>query len=141
MFEDMIGGARTYILSIGVAVVFSLVLVAGTTMAMSLRERTTEIAVLKAIGFSQARVLGLVLGEACLIGLLGGLLGIGLGCLFLQGLNGAMPQIFPMSVWDMAGLWLLWLLAVAAGVGLASGLIPAVRAAQLSVVQGLRQVV
>jgi putative ABC transport system permease protein len=141
MFEDMIGGARTYILSIGVAVVFSLVLVAGTTMAMSLRERTTEIAVLKAIGFSQARVLGLVLGEACLIGLLGGLLGIGLGCLFLQGLNGAMPQIFPMSVWDMAGPWLVWLLAVAAGVGLASGLIPAVRAAQLSVVQGLRQVV
>jgi putative ABC transport system permease protein len=141
MFEDMIGGARTYILSIGVAVVFSLVLVAGTTMAMSLRERTTEIAVLKAIGFSQARVLGLVLGEACLIGLLGGLLGIGLGCLFLQGLNGAMPQIFPMSVWDMAGPWLVWLLAVAGGVGLASGLIPAVRAAQLSVVQGLRQVV
>ena len=141
MFEDMVGGVQTYILSIGVAVVFSLVLVAGTTMAMSLRERTTEIAVLKAIGFSRARVLGLVLGEACLIGLLGGLLGIGIGCSFLQMLNGAMPQMFPMAVWEMAGPWLVWLLAVAAGVGLASGLVPAVRAAQLSVVQGLRQVV
>jgi putative ABC transport system permease protein len=141
MFEDMIGGARMYILSIGVAVVFSLVLVAGTAMAMSMRERTTEIAVLKAIGFSRARVLGLVLGEACLIGLLGGLLGIGIGCLFLQTLNGAMPQMFPMAVWDMAGLWLVWLVVIAGGVGLVSGLIPAVRAAQLSVVQGLRQVV
>jgi putative ABC transport system permease protein len=141
MFEDMIGGARMYILSIGVAVVFSLVLVAGTTMAMSMRERTTEIAVLKAIGFSQARVLGLVLGEACLIGLLGGLFGVGIGCLFLQALNGAMPQMFPMSVRDMAGLWLVWLLVVSGGVGLLSGLIPAVQAAQLSVVQGLRQVV
>ena len=141
MFEDMIGGARTYILAIGVVVVFSLVLVAGTTMAMSLRERTTEIAVLKAIGFSRGRVLGLVLGEACLIGLLGGLLGVGIGCLFLQVLNGAMPQAFPMAIWEFAGLWLVWLLAVAAGVGLVSGLIPAVRAAQLSVIQGLRQVV
>jgi putative ABC transport system permease protein len=141
MFEDMIGGARTYILAIGATVVFSLVLVAGTTMAMSMRERTTEIAVLKAIGFSRARVLGLVLGEACLIGLLGGLLGIGIGCLFLQTLNGAMPQMFPMAVWDMAGLWLVWLVVIAGGVGLVSGLIPAVRAAQLSVVQGLRQVV
>jgi putative ABC transport system permease protein len=141
MFEDMIGGARFYILGIGVAVVFSLVLVAGTTMAMSMRERTTEIAVLKAIGFSRARVLGLVLGEACLIGLFGGLLGVGIGCLFLQLLNRAMPQIFPFAVWEMAGLWLVWLLAVAGGVGLVSGIVPAVLAAQKSVVQGLRQVV
>ncbi len=141
MFEDMIGGARTYILSIGVAVVFSLVLVGGTAMAMSMRERTTEIAVLKAIGFSRARVLGMVLGEACLIGLLGGLLGVGIGCLFLQGLNGAMPQMFPFKVWEMAGLWLIWLLCISGGIGLASGLVPAVRAAQISVVQGLRQVV
>jgi putative ABC transport system permease protein len=141
MFTDMIGGVRTYILIIGVAVVFSLVLVAGTTMAMSMRERTTEIAVLKAIGFTRARVLWMVLGEACLIGLLGGVLGIALGCLFLQALNGAMPQMFPMAVWDMAGLWLAWLLVLAAGIGLASGLVPAVLSAQRSVVQGLRQVV
>lgn len=141
MFEDMIGGARTYILLIGVAVGFSLVLVGGTAMAMAMRERTTEIAVLKAIGFSRARVLGLVLGEACLIGLLGGLLGVGMGCLFLQVLNGAMPQMFPFAVWEMAGLWLVWLLCASGGVGLASGFIPAVRAAQISVVQGLRQIV
>jgi ABC-type antimicrobial peptide transport system permease subunit len=66
---------------------------------------------------------------------------MGVGCLFLQGLNQAMPQVFPFKVWEMAGLWLVWLLAIAGGVGLASGLVPAVRAAQLSVVQGLRQVV
>jgi hypothetical protein len=52
-----------------------------------------------------------------------------------------MPQLFPIAVWEMAGVWMVWLLAIAAAAGVASGLIPAVRAAQVSVVQGLRQVV
>jgi putative ABC transport system permease protein len=141
MFTDMLGNVRFYILVIGLAVVFSLILVAATAMAMSMRERTTEIAVLKAIGFTRARVLWLVLGESCLISLLGGVLGVAIGCLFLQVLNGASPQMFPFAVNEMVGMWLIWLLAVAAAIGLASGIVPAVRAAQLSVVQGLRQVV
>ena len=141
MFTDMLGGVRTYILSIGAAVVFSLLLVAANAMAMSIRERTTEIAVLKAIGFSRARVLALVLGESFLVGLLGGILGVGIGCVFLQILNGASPQLFPFAIHEMAGAWLGWLVAIAAAIGLGSGIVPAVRAAQLSVVNGLRQVV
>ena len=141
MFTDMLGGVRTYILSIGAAVVFSLLLVAANAMAMSIRERTTEIAVLKAIGFSRARVLAMVLGESCLIGLLGGFLGVGMGCAFLQVLNGTSPQLFPFAIHEMAGPWLAWLIAIAMAIGLGSGIIPAVRAAQLSVVNGLRQVV
>lgn len=141
MFTDMLGNVRTYILLIGLAVVVSLLFVAASAMAMSMRERTTEIAVLKAIGFSRARVLGMVLGESCLIGILGGILGVAIGCVFLQILNGASPQLFPFAVHEMAGVWLAWLIAVAAGIGLASGIVPAVRAAQLSVVKGLRQVI
>ncbi len=141
MFTDMLGNIQAYIFFIGLAVVFSLSLVAANAMAMSMRERTTEIAVLKAIGFSRARVLGMVLGESCLIGLLGGLLGVGLGCLFLQALHGFSPQLFPFAVHEMAGLWLAWLFVLAAGIGLVSGIVPAVLAAQQSVVAGLRQVV
>jgi putative ABC transport system permease protein len=141
MFSDMLGNIQTYIRIIGLVVVFSLSLVAANGMAMSMRERTTEIAVLKAIGFSRARVLWTVLGEACWIALLGGVLGVGIGCLFLQGLHGINPQFFPFGIHEMAGLWLGYLFAAAAGIGLVSGIVPAVRAAQLSVVDGLRQVV
>jgi len=141
MFADMLGNIRAYIFNIGLAVVFSLSLVATNAMAMSMRERTTEVAVLKAIGFSKTRVLWLVLGESCWIAMLGGLLGIGLGCLFLEGLHAMNAQFFPFSVREMAGPWLLLLLATAAGIGIASGLVPAIRAAQLSVVDGLRRVI
>ncbi|MGE3315923.1 MAG: ABC transporter permease, partial [Planctomycetaceae bacterium] len=141
MFTDMLGNIQAYIRNIGLAVVFSLSLVAANAMAMSMRERTTEVAVLKAIGFSRARVLGMILGESCMITLFGGLIGIFLGCLFLQTLHGISSQFFPISVFDLIGPWLLILLAIAAGIGFASGIVPAVRAAQLSVVDGLRRVI
>lgn len=141
MFADMLGNIRTLILIIGLAVVFALCLVTATAMAMSMRERTTEIAVLKAIGFSKLRVLWMVLGESVWIAILGGVLGIGLGCLFLQGLHGVSNQFFPISIVELAGPWLLSLLAIAGGIGLVSGVVPAIRAAQLSVIDGLRRVV
>ncbi len=141
MFTDMLGNVQALIRNIGLAVVFSLSLVAGNAMAMSMRERTTEVAVLKAIGFSRGRVLRMILGESFLIALIGGLLGVGLGCLFLEGLHKVSSQLFPIGVVDMVGPWMAYLVAVAAGIGIVAGLVPAVRAAQLSVIDGLRQVV
>ena len=120
---------------------FSLSLVAANAMAMSMRERTTEIAVLKAIGFQRMRVLFMILVESCLISLLGGILGIALGCGLLHMLNGASPQFFPLALNELAGLWLFNGLLVAGAIGLVSGLVPALRAAQLSVIDGLRHVV
>jgi putative ABC transport system permease protein len=141
MFADMLGNLQTYILIIGLAVVFSLTLVAATAMAMSMRERTTEIAVLKAIGFSRARVLVSILGEAVAITVLGGIVGIVIGCFFLEGLHLINSQFFPFSVTEMLGPWIGYLILVSAAIGLASGLVPAIRAAQLSVIDGLRRVV
>lgn len=140
MFTDMLGNIQEYIRNIGLAVVFSLSLVAANSMAMSMRERTTEIAVLKAIGFRRGRVLLMILGESCLISLLGGLLGVALGCAFLELIHGVSVQFFPMGIADLAGPWLLVLLAIAAGIGLASGIVPGIRATQLSVIDGLRRV-
>ena len=141
MFTDMLGNIQAYIRIIGLAVVFSLSLVAANAMAMSMRERTTEIAVLKAIGFPRARVLRMVLGESCLISLLGGTLGVLLGCLFLELLHRISSQFFPIGMADLVGPWILVLFAVAAGIGLVSGIVPGIRAAQLSVIDGLRRVI
>ncbi|MGE3778148.1 MAG: ABC transporter permease, partial [Pirellulaceae bacterium] len=141
MFTDMLGNVQLYILIVGAAVVFSLTLVAANAMAMSIRERTTEIAVLKAIGFPRVRVLFLILGEACAITLLGGLFGIAMGCGCLQLLHGISSQFFPFGIHELLGLWLVYLMLAAAGVGVASGWIPALNAARLSVIDGLRRVV
>ncbi len=141
MFAEMFGDMRVFIQSVGLAVVFSLVCVAGNAMAMAMRERTTEVAVLKAIGFGRPLVLGLVLSEAVVVAGLGGLFGaIGSKLLF--------------DVWDIAPytagflpfFYVPWRtallgLALALGIGFFSGLIPAARAAQLSVIDGLRKVV
>jgi putative ABC transport system permease protein len=141
MFADMLGNIQDYIRNITLAVAFSLTLVAANAMAMSMRERTTEIAVLKAIGFSRRRVLGTVLGEACSITILGGMVGVAIGCGCLEALHGFSTQFFPLSIFELVGPWILYLIATSAAIGLASGLVPAVRAAQLSVIDGLRRVV
>ena len=141
MFADMLGNIQEYIRNIGLAVAFSLTLVAANAMAMSMRERTTEIAVLKAIGFSRRRVLATVLGEACSITIVGGVVGVLFGCLCLQSLHTLSSQFFPLPIYQMLGAWLLYLVAAAAAIGILSGLVPAVRAAQLSVIDGLRRVV
>ncbi len=141
MFTDMLGNIQTYIRVIGLAVVFALSLVAGNTMAMSMRERTTEIAVLKAIGFSRNRVLWMVLGESCAIALFGGVLGVMFGSGCLEMLHGISAQFFPFSVFEMAGSWLIIVFGTALLIGLVSGIVPAARASSLSVVDGLRKVV
>ena len=125
------------------AVVFALALVAATAMAMSMRERTTEVAVLKAIGFSKQRVLAMVLGESTLIAMIGGVLGIlgGIGALAMLASVPIAAAFFPIPIANLIGPWMAGLALVAAGIGFVSGLVPAVLASQLSVVDGLRRVV
>ncbi len=141
MFTDMLGNIQAYIRNIGLAVMFSLTLVAANAMAMSLRERTTEIAVLKAIGFPRGRVLGMILGESCFIAGVGGLVGLSVGSTLLQVMHMQMRQFIPLSIFDMAGPWMGLIIIIAAAIGLTSGIVPAIRAARLSVIDGLRRVV
>ncbi len=141
MFSEMLGDLRGMIRNIGMAVVFSLFCVAGNAMAMALRERTTEVAVLKAIGFGRPLVIFLVLVEAVLISGLGGVIGaLGSKLLFdvvdLSQYSGGFLPLFYVS-WSTALLGL----AVSLLIGFASGFIPAINAARLSVVDGLRKVV
>ncbi|MBI3464164.1 MAG: ABC transporter permease, partial [Planctomycetes bacterium] len=138
-FSKFVGNLQVYVRNIGLAVVFSLTLVAGNAMAMSMRERTTEIAVLKAIGFQRGLVLVLVLGESLVISLVGGVFGVGVGRGAWRLVYTLWPQYIPID--RVAPVVLVYGVAIAAVVGIASGLVPAVRAAQLSVIAGLRKVV
>jgi len=140
-FAEMFGDLKGMIRWIGIAVVFSLIFVAGNAMAMALRERTTEVAVLKAIGFSRRLVINLVLTEAVLVAAIGGLIGTLGSKAFFDAVDlskytaGFLPFFFVP--------WRTALLGLAASllIGFLSGVVPAVRAAQLSVVNGLRKVV
>lgn len=141
MFTDMLGNIRLFVMVIGLVVVFALTLVTATAMAMSMRERTTEIAVLKALGFTRGHVLWFVLGEACWISLLGGIFGIGFGCFSLEGLHNASAQFVPLSVSEFAGPWMLALILVAIAIGLVGGVVPAILASKRPVIDGLRRVI
>ncbi len=141
MFADMLGDLRYAIYGIGLAIVVALLFVAGNAMAMAMRERTSEVAILKAIGFPKGLVLFLVLSEAVLVAGLGGLIGaVGSKYFFdfvdIAPYTGGFLPFFYVS-WDIA----LFGLGVALFVGFASGLAPALLAANSSVINGLRKVV
>ena len=75
-FIAMAGNLALLLNGIGLAVAFTILLVTANTMSMAVRERRTEIGVLKTLGFSSAHVMGFVVGEALLLGVLGGALGV-----------------------------------------------------------------
>ena len=87
----MMGNVKAFILSICLAVVFAILLVSANTMAMSIRERTREVAVLKTLGFTQGSVLGLFVGEAVIVALVGGLVGILAAAGLIRAAGGASP--------------------------------------------------
>ena len=135
-FANQVGDIGTIIMAILAAVFFTILLVAGNTMAYSVRERVGELAVLKAVGFTDRQVLGLVLAEALSLAAMGGLLGLGIGW-FLISLgdptNGALPVFFfpPRDI--VLGVVLVFAL------GFAAGILPAVEAGRLRIADALRR--
>lgn len=141
MFMEMMGDVKGFIEKTTMAVVFSLICVAANSMAMSMRERTREVAVLKALGFGRWLVISLVLAEAATISMFGGLLGL-LGAKLLF----SVVDLSLMGLPGLSQLYVPWMLVLQGTVlsvfiGLVSGIVPAFRAADASVVDGLRRVV
>ena len=132
------GNIQTLILSIGTVVFFTLILVTGNTMAIAVRERTSELAVFKAIGYSDRFVLFFVLAEAVLISVIGALIGVGLALLLIPALGKALSGLLPSIV--LAPSMLVGGFAIAVFTGLLSGLLPGIGAMQLRVVNALRRV-
>ncbi len=132
------GNIEFLILTIGTVVFFTLLLVTGNTMAIAVRERTAELGVLKAIGFSDRFVLFLVLSEVLIIAFVGGLIGLLLAKLAMPGLDNALNGMLPYVLlpWKTLAAGIAFALAV----GAVSGLIPAFGAMRLRVVDALRRV-
>ena len=136
-FVKQMGNIQLLIMSVGSVVFFTLLLVTGNTMAIAVRERTRELAVLKAVGFSDRFVLMLVIAETMVVAVVGGGVGLGLAKLFtLRGdPTGGLLPFFYLASDDIAlGLGL------ALAVGLAAGVLPALSASRLRVVDALRRV-
>ncbi|HZQ22927.1 MAG TPA: FtsX-like permease family protein [Terriglobales bacterium] len=136
----MLGNVKAFILSICVAVVFATLVVSATTMAMSIRERTREVALLKTLGFTLAGVLTLFVCEGIALALSGGLL----GALVANGIVALMARS-PQAGLFLAGIkvtpgTMLVALSVAAFVGFLSTFLPSYRASQTNIVDGLRHV-
>jgi putative ABC transport system permease protein len=138
-FIASLGNVKAFILGICGAVVFAILIVSANTMAMSIRERTREVAVLRALGFGRQRILSLYLAESVTLALLGGLGGVLLaGALMylvgkspLPGLPASMKVTFPIA---------LVAVVVAAFVGLVSAVVPAYNASRTNIVDGLRHI-
>lgn len=132
------GNIQFLIGSIGTVVFFTLLLVTGNTMAISVRERTSELAVFKAIGYSDRFVLFFVLAESLVIAVIGGGLGLLLAVGAVPGLGRALNGLLPNIV--LSPGMLLFGLGVALLVGILSGLLPGIGAMRMRVVNALRRV-
>jgi putative ABC transport system permease protein len=138
-FVSMMGNLKLLLRSIGSAVVLTMLLVSANTMMMSARERTREMGILKAIGFSDGHVALLMVGEAMAICLLGALIGAGGTWLMVNGLGfNPKPDFFPIFKMPTESLYAA--LGIAAGTGLVSGIVPAIAGMRLKATEALRSV-
>src|ERR1039458_1776640 len=138
-FVNMLGNVKAFILSICMAVVFTTLLVSANTMAMSIRERTREVAVLKTLGFERQTILGLFVGEAMSLSIAGGLFGCGFAWLLLTMMKRS-PMGFFLAHMEVTLGTLGVALAAAALVGLFSSLVPSYHASRVEIVEGLRHI-
>jgi putative ABC transport system permease protein len=138
-FAQQIGDIGTIVTAILGAVFFTILLVAGNTMAQSVRERTQELGVLKAVGFTNELVLGVVLSESLVITVLGGLAGMLVGWLMVTGLGHAsfIRQFFPIFFIPTHALITGAVLALT--LGFVAGILPALQAMRLRLADALRR--
>jgi putative ABC transport system permease protein len=138
-FVSFLGNIKLFLLSICAAVTFTILLVSGNTMAMSVRERIKEVGVLKTLGFTSDTILGIIVGEAVTIAVLGGVVGLLLAAVVTGVVSKAaeiyMPQLHDLSITPLTALIAL---GVAIFIGLVSSFIPAWNAARTNILDSLR---
>jgi putative ABC transport system permease protein len=139
-FVSSLGNVKAFILGICGAVVFAILLVSCNTMAMSIRARTREVAVLKALGFTRQRVLSMFVGESIALSLAGGVLGVLGAALIIRGLTHSPAAIGIPADMSVTFPTMVLSLLVAASVGFVSGCLPAYGASRTNIVEGLRHI-
>lgn len=133
----MLGNVKGFILLISGAVTFAIMLVTANTMAMSIRERTREVAVLRTLGFTSRSILALFLGESLTMGIVGGLIGV-VWCAALIPLIGEARGVAVPFAISLSTQTMVVALVVASLLGIVSSLLPSYHAARKNIVDGLR---
>jgi putative ABC transport system permease protein len=139
-FVASLGNVKAFILSICGAVVFAIMLVSANTMAMSVRSRTREVAVLKTLGFTRRGVLSIFVSEAVALAFAGGLIGVGIAIPLISVLTHRFLGVgIPLNM-RVNAVTAALALGVAVLLGLASGYFPAYRASRMNIVDALRYI-
>lgn len=135
-FAKQVGDIGAIMIAILVAVLFTILLVAANTMAQSVRERTSEVGVLKTLGFSNGSILAMVLGESIAIAALGGGVGLLVAWLIIRrgDPTGGMLPVFVLPARDV-----IIGMALTIALGVVSGLMPALAAMRLKITDALRR--
>jgi putative ABC transport system permease protein len=135
-FMQQVGDIGTIMIAVVSAVFFTILLVAGNTMGQAVRERTEELGVLKAMGFTNQLVLVLVLLESLVISAVGGLAGLGLAWLIISA-GSPVPQFLPVFYFPtrdiLIGVGMIVVL------GIVAGTLPAIQAMRLRIAVALRR--
>ncbi|WP_226643841.1 ABC transporter permease [Microbulbifer variabilis] len=136
-FIEQIGNIGLIIFSVVFTAFFTILIVVGNTMALAIRERTGEIAVLKTLGFSSARIFRMVLSESLLIAFIGGLSGLAAAWLLVEGVKTFLARFLPNLILDgdIALQALLFMLLL----GIITGLLPAFNALRLNIVSAFNR--
>ncbi len=140
-FLEMMGNIQFLFSAIGLAVIASIFFITVNTMAMASRERTTEVAVLRTLGFSKPRVLGIVLFESVAVGLLGAAFGAAVIPIVTDALTSFLEsQGIVFSSLRVTTETIALVIGIGVFLGLAAGLVPALHAVNMKIVDGLRRV-
>lgn len=144
-FMEMMGNVKFLINGISVIILFAVTLIVANTVAMSARERVTEIAVMRTLGYGSNHILWLILSESVLMALLGGILGVVIAkWVFIPALL-ALGNKTSISIWlvnfKVSTETLAMAFGISVGVGILAGFVPAIRSSRRRIVDGLRQVV
>ena len=133
-FIEQIGNLGLILTSVILAAFFVILVIVGNSMILSIRERTAEIGVMKTLGFTSGRIFRMVLAESLLLALIGGVLGVLAAILMVSIVNQAPIQlptlVLGSSVWSQALVFML-------GLGLITGIVPAVNALRLNIITAL----
>lgn len=134
-FLAFLGDIKLFLAAICAAVTFTILLVTANTVAMAVRERTRETAILRTLGYAPGEILGLILGESIVISVVGGVIGVGLGYALTAFLVANSGGFVAQGVkWQAAAV----VLAMAALIGALAAVVPAIAASRKNVVEALR---
>jgi len=137
-FVNFLGNVKLYLFAISAAITFTIMLVCGNTIAMSVRERVREVGIMKTLGFTNSEVLGMILGEATVISFLGGILGCCIAWVLCRGVASASGGFANLE--GMALVPWMWAAVIGAAVvmGTIAAILPAFGASRTNIIDAMR---